>query len=70
MLEQLRQAGVSSEAIEAALIEAASHLGNSIGEAVPLHDYRVSVEVLASALSQTDRQEAFAPVLSLLDIGR
>jgi hypothetical protein len=70
MLEQLRQAGVSNEAIEAALIEAASQLGNSIGEAVPLHDYRVSVEVFASALSHTDLQAVCEEVPPLFDIGQ
>ena len=69
MLEQLRQAGVSNEVIEFALIEAATFLNNSIGEDVPLHDYRASVEVFASALSRTDRQAVCGEVLSLSEIG-
>lgn len=50
MLEQIRQAGVSNEVIEEALSEGAATLANSLDEAVPLHDYRVSVDAFFSAL--------------------
>lgn len=44
------------EIIDEALIEASSYLSNSIGESVPLHDYRSSVEVFfAEALSRVAR---------------
>ena len=69
MLQQLRQAGVSNEVIEAALIEASSFLSNSIGEGVPLHDYRASVEVFAAVLSHAGRRAVCAAIRSPSGIG-
>lgn len=45
-----RQAGALFQLDDDAFIEAAGFLSRSIGEAVPLHDYRASVELLVSAL--------------------
>lgn len=51
MIELLR--GASNEAIEAALLEGASSLSNSIDESVPLDDYRESVSIFVSALAKS-----------------
>lgn len=53
---QTGQAG----AIEAALIEAASSLSSSLGESVPLDDYRASVLVFFEALESPLCEEALA----------
>jgi hypothetical protein len=55
----------SKEVIEEALLEAASYLSNSIGESVPLHDYRASVEVFAAALSRAGDRGVCAPCFAI-----
>jgi hypothetical protein len=58
----------SKEVIEDALLEAAAFLSDSIGESVPLHDYRASVEVFASVLARNGHVQASSLALSLTDI--
>jgi hypothetical protein len=65
-----RDRPATAEIIEEALLEAAAYLSNSIGEAVPLHDYRASVEVLASALSHAGDRAISVEALLLSDTDR
>ena len=69
-MAEVRDRPATAEVIEEALLEAASYLSNSIGEGVPLHDYRASVGVFASALRHAGCQPASALALSSFDIGR